>query len=137
VRRGRDLARVGCDGRRRLLTNWFAGLSHAGCEQREQLIERHCGLDVHQNTMAACMWVPGPDREPHEVVRPFGTTPHELLVRHDWLPGTGALHVAMESTGIYWKPADYVLEAPARGATHTRGQLPSAPQWPYAPRPRP
>lgn len=77
----------------------------------EQLIERCCGLDVHKKTVAACMRVPGPDGKPREVVRTFGTTTHELLVLHDWLQANGATHAAMESTGVYWKPVYYVLEA--------------------------
>jgi transposase len=76
----------------------------------EQLIERCCGLDVHKKTVTACMRIPGSDGGAREVVRTFGTTTHELLVVHDWLRANGVTHVAMESTGVYWKPVYYVLE---------------------------
>ena len=76
----------------------------------EQLIERGCGLDVHRDTVAACVRVPGPNRRPQQDVRTFGTTAAELLALRDWLEGHGVTHVAMESTGVYWKPVFYVLE---------------------------
>ncbi len=72
----------------------------------EQLIERGCGLDVHRDSVAACVRVPG--REQH--IRAFGTTTAELLALRDWLVAYGVTHVAMESTGIFWKPVFYVLE---------------------------
>jgi transposase len=77
----------------------------------EQILERCCGLDVHKKTVTACMRLPGPDGKVREVVRTFGTMPHELLVLHDWLQTNGVTHVAMESTGVYWKPVYHVLEA--------------------------
>ena len=76
----------------------------------EQLIERGCGLDVHRDTVAACVRVPGPNRGPQQDVRTFGTTAAELLALRDWLEGHGVTHVAMESTGVYWKPVFYALE---------------------------
>src|SRR5215475_1300898 len=79
-------------------------------ERMEQLIERGCGLDVHRDTVAACVRVPGPNRGPQQDVRTFGTTAAELLALRDWLEGHGVTHVAMESTGVYWKPVFYVLE---------------------------
>ena len=76
----------------------------------ERQIERGCGLDVHRDTVAACVRVPGMqgDREQH--VRTFGTTAAELLALRDWLEAHAVTHVAMESTGVYWKPVFYVLE---------------------------
>jgi transposase len=71
----------------------------------ERVIERCCGLDVHKKTVAACVRVRG---EQH--VRTFGTTTAELLALRDWLQAQGITHVAMESTGVYWKPIFYVLE---------------------------
>jgi transposase len=76
----------------------------------EQLIERVCGLDVHKRTVAACVRVPGPRRTRTQEVRTFGTTGAELLPLRDWLEAHGVTHVAMESTGVYWKPVFYVLE---------------------------
>ena len=77
----------------------------------ERLIERCCGLDVHKETVAACVRVPGPGGRREQHVRTFGTTTAELLSLRDWLEGYGVTHVAMESTGQLWKPVYYVLEA--------------------------
>ena len=76
----------------------------------ERQIERGCGLDVHRDTVAACVRVPGPRGERAQHVRTFGTTAAELLLLRDWLEAHGVTHVAMESTGVYWKPVFYVLE---------------------------
>ncbi len=76
----------------------------------ERLIERGCGLDVHRDTVAACVRVPGAHGQREQHVRTFGTTTAELLVLRDWLEAHGVTHVAMESTGVYWKPVFYVLE---------------------------
>jgi transposase len=76
----------------------------------DQLIERCCGLDVHRDTVASCVRVPGPNGKRQQEVRTFGTTTAELLALRDWLEAHGVTHVAMESTGVYWKPVFYVLE---------------------------
>jgi hypothetical protein len=76
----------------------------------ERQIERGCGLDVHRDTVAACVRVPGTTGEREQHVRTFGTTAAELLALRDWLEAHGVTHVAMESTGVYWKPVFYVLE---------------------------
>lgn len=76
----------------------------------DRLIERCCGLDVHKDTIAACVRVPGPGGERISHVRIFGTTTAELLALRDWLEAHGVTDVAMESTGVYWKPVFYVLE---------------------------
>lgn len=76
----------------------------------ERLIERCGGLDVHKDTVAACVRVPGPKGERVQHVRIFGTMAVELLALRDWLEAHGVTHVAMESTGVYWKPVFYVLE---------------------------
>ena len=74
------------------------------------VVERCCGLDVHKKTVAACVRVPGPRGQREQHVRTFGTTTRELLALRDWLEAHGVTHVAMESTGVYWKPVFYVLE---------------------------
>ena len=74
------------------------------------LYERCCGIDVHKRTAVACVVVPGPDGRPAKEVRTFGTTTDELLALGDWLAGRGVTHVAMESTGVYWKPLWNLLE---------------------------
>jgi transposase len=76
----------------------------------ERLIERVCGLDVHKQTVAACVRVPGSKGAREQHVRTFGTTAAELLALRDWLEAHEVTHVAMESTGVYWKPIYYVLE---------------------------
>jgi transposase len=76
----------------------------------ERIVERGAGLDVHQATVAACVRVPGAERGVEQVVRTFGTTTEQLMVLHDWLAAYGVTEVAMESTGVYWKPVYYVLE---------------------------
>jgi transposase len=76
----------------------------------ESQIERCGGLDVHRDTVASCVRVPGPNGKRQQEVRTFGTTAAELLTLRDWLEAHGVTHVAMESTGVYWKPVFYVLE---------------------------
>ena len=76
----------------------------------ERLIERVCGLDVHKQTVAACVRVPGAKGTREQHVQTFGTTAAELLALRDWLEAHEVTHVAMESTGVYWKPIYYVLE---------------------------
>ena len=76
----------------------------------DQQIERCAGLDVHRDTVAAGVRVPGSNGRRRQEVRTFGTTAAELLALRDWLEAHGVTHVAMESTGVYWKPVYYVLE---------------------------
>jgi transposase len=74
------------------------------------LYPRCCGLDVHKKTVVACRIIPGPDGQPRKEIRTFGTTTHALLRLLDWLAEAGVTHVAMESTGVYWKPLYNLLE---------------------------
>lgn len=69
------------------------------------LHERCAGLDVHRDTVVACAITP----EGREV-RTFGAVTGGLLELADWLSGKGVTHVAMESTGVYWKPVYNLLE---------------------------
>jgi transposase len=68
------------------------------------------GLDVHKKTVVACVLRTLPDGTPTREVRSFGTTTRELLQLLDWLLGWGCSHVAMESTGVYWRPIYNLLE---------------------------
>jgi len=77
----------------------------------DRWIERCCGLDVHKQTVAACVRVPGAQGRRTQEVRTFGTTTPDLLALQDWLAAHQVTHVAMESTGVFWKPVYYVLEA--------------------------
>lgn len=76
----------------------------------EQIIERCCGIDVHQAELTACIRVPDKKGSVSEKIREFGTTTPDLLALRDWLTTLGVTHVAMESTGVYWKPVYYILE---------------------------
>jgi transposase len=71
-----------------------------------EVVHPRCsGLDVHKKTVVACVMVPG-----RKEVRTFGTVTAELLRLSDWLQEEGVTTVAMESTGVYWKPVFNVLE---------------------------
>jgi transposase len=72
--------------------------------------ERPAALDVHNATVMACVRVPGPDRQRVEHVAEFRTTAQELLALADWLEAHQVGKVAMEATGVYWKPVWAVLE---------------------------
>ena len=79
----------------------------------ETLIERGCGLDVHQATTVACLLIVLKNGTVQKQVRTFGTTTRELVGLREWLLAEGCTHVAMESTGVYWKPVYAVLEGGA------------------------
>jgi transposase len=74
--------------------------------------ERCCGLDVHKKTVVACLIAPASGSHgnpsnpsnPSKEIRTFGTMTADLLALADWLGSARCTHVAMESTGIYWKP---------------------------------
>ena len=68
-----------------------------------------CGMDVHKDTVAACVliWESGRARKEKRI---FGTTTQQLLELSDWLHGHEVRHAAMESTGVYWKPIWNILE---------------------------
>ena len=68
-----------------------------------------CGLDVHAGSVQACVRHLRAGRVEHEV-RGFGTMTRDLLLLADWLKAEAVTHVAMESTGVYWKPIFNLLE---------------------------
>src|SRR5215469_8888173 len=74
------------------------------------LVERGCGLDVHQATVVACLLLMGKDGRVQKQMRTFGTATRELICLRDWLLAHGCTHLAMESTGVYWKPVYTILE---------------------------
>jgi transposase len=76
----------------------------------EAIVERCCGLDVHQASVVACLLVSGAGKRPRKQVRSFGTMMGDLLALRDWLIEEGCTHVAMESTGVYWMPVYSALE---------------------------
>jgi transposase len=71
---------------------------------------RCCGLDIHKKLIVACAITPGSSGQPSRQVRTFGTMTDELQQLSGWLLEQGVTHVAMESTGSYWKPIFNVLE---------------------------
>jgi transposase len=70
----------------------------------EIVYERCCGLDMHTKTVVACLITPDAHGQRHKEIRTFRTLTADLLALHDWLAGAGCTHVAMESTGVYWRP---------------------------------
>jgi len=72
--------------------------------------QRCCGLDVHKRVIVACLLLLKPDGELRSEIRKFGTMTKDLLELLDWLQQAGCTHVAMESTGVYWKPIYNILE---------------------------
>ena len=74
------------------------------------LVERCAGLDVHKDTVVACVRAPGPEGRRTQETETFGATTAELLALRDWLVAHGVTLVGMESTGIYWRPVHCVLE---------------------------
>lgn len=80
-------------------------------EELDELIERCAGIDVGQAEVVVCARVFDEQGRRTKHVETFGTTTPDLLALGDWLGGLGVRHVAMESTGVYWKPIYYLLEA--------------------------
>ena len=76
----------------------------------ETICTRCAGLDVHKKTVVACVRCIAPPAGSTEAVRTFGTMTADLLALSDWLAERGVTHVAMESTGVYWKPIFNILE---------------------------
>ncbi|GLB58518.1 IS110 family transposase [Cytobacillus sp. NCCP-133] len=76
----------------------------------EAMIERCAGLDVHQETMVACVLFGRLDRKPEKTIETFETTTTDLLALSDWLSEREVTDMVMESTGVYWKPVWNILE---------------------------
>lgn len=72
--------------------------------------QRCCGMDIHKKLVVACLITPGPKGKPGKEIRSFGTMTADLLELSDWLGAAGCTHVAMESTGVYWKPIYNIWE---------------------------
>jgi transposase len=75
----------------------------------EVIVERCAALDVHKDTVMACVRKPGEGRRRAQVVREFRTWTSSLRELRDWLADEGVTQVAMEATGVYWKPVWHVL----------------------------
>ena len=79
-------------------------------ETMEVVVACCAGLDVHQASVVACVNRTGPGGRSHKHVRAFGTMRDDLIALRDWLQSAGCTLVAMESTGVYWKPVHEMLE---------------------------
>ncbi len=78
----------------------------------EVLFDICCGLDVHSLTVVACVMRGVLSAKPEKLIRTFTTTTRGLCELRDWLLELGVREVAMESTGVYWRPVWHVLEGP-------------------------
>lgn len=72
--------------------------------------ERCCGLDVHKKTVVACLIAVESGGKASRTIRSYGTSTSDLLAMSDWLQSEQCVHIAMESTGVYWKPIYNLLE---------------------------
>jgi transposase len=78
--------------------------------EMEILYSRCTGLDVHKKTIKACLVIRNEQGQVQKEFRTYGTTTQEVLDLADWLYEQGCTHVAMEATGVYWKPVYKLLE---------------------------
>jgi transposase len=69
----------------------------------KEIIERCCGLDVHKETVVACVMI-GTGKKMQKEIKTFQTMTDDLVNLKKWLKKLRISHVAMESTGVYWKP---------------------------------
>lgn len=80
----------------------------------QTLVERGCGLNIYQTSVVTCLLIVLKTGKVEKQTRTFGTATRDLLALLEWLLSQGCTHVAMESTGAYWKPVYAILE----GALH-------------------
>jgi transposase len=76
----------------------------------EAIVERACGIDVHEKQVTVTIIVPGERGKLRKETRTYRTLTRELVRLGKWLSSEGVTHVGMESTGVYWKPVHAVLE---------------------------
>jgi transposase len=76
----------------------------------ELLYSHCCGLDVHKSSITACVRIQEKSGKPRKMVRRFGAMTGDLRALAHWLAEQQVTHVAMESTGVYWKPVWNILE---------------------------
>lgn len=74
------------------------------------LLERCAGLDVHKKSILACVVIAEPGARPRREIREYRTMTRDILSLADWLAELQVTHVAMESTGVFWKPIYNLLE---------------------------
>ena len=76
----------------------------------KQIRDRVAGLDVHRDNVVACCWVRDPDGQVEVTKRSFATTRRGLAELAGFLSDQAVRTIAMEATGVYWKPVYYALE---------------------------
>jgi transposase len=76
----------------------------------EVLYPRCSGMDVHKRFVVACLSIVQTNGQRHKELRRFSTMTGEILMLKEWLKASGCTHIAMESTGVYWKPIFHLLE---------------------------
>ncbi|MBN1190746.1 MAG: IS110 family transposase [Dehalococcoidales bacterium] len=72
---------------------------------------RCCGIDVHKSSLTVCLLVSEPMGKVNKTIRTFSTVTTDLLALKDWLEENQCTQVAIESTGVYWKPVFNILES--------------------------
>ena len=87
----------------------FRCLAESG-EYMEAMVKRCAGLDVHQETVVACVLIGELDKKPKSEIRTFGTYTKDLEELHEWLLEKKVEQVAMESTGVFWKCVWNIIE---------------------------
>src|SRR2546421_8484684 len=88
---------------------WSLRRRHLQWRNRMEVVHQHCaGLDVHKKTVVAAVRLAEGSKVITEV-KTFATTTAGLLALADWLTQNGCTHVAMEATGVYWRPVWHVL----------------------------
>src|SRR5881409_3243460 len=87
----------------------------SGAGRKEPIMENVfaccAGLDIHQKSVEACVRRLEPAGPLHQQTRHWGTMTRDLRAMADWMAAQGVTHVAMESTGVYWKPIYNILES--------------------------
>ena len=81
----------------------------------KDILDCCCGLDIHKDTIVACLLKGPVNMQPTSEIRTFTTLIHDIEELKNWLESHGCKHVAMESTGIYWQPVYEVLELAFNG----------------------
>lgn len=69
----------------------------------EELLDKCCGLDVHRDTIVACVMI-GNGTQKRKQFKTFSTFTEDIRELANWLKSLQVYHIAVESTGIYWKP---------------------------------
>lgn len=77
----------------------------------QDILEICCGLDVHKETVVACLLKGDKENKPKAITRTFSTLISDLEKLKSWLEEENCRHVAMESSGVYWQPVYNVLES--------------------------